>query len=1072
MESLIPNAKEDPLAGPLRRLHELCSSYALMASLDFPETICTQQWTSRVEKLLKKKMKNTHSFFAPLVALRNQMSELCARWEGSKSARNDLLAVITGYDDFIKNVCKAPEEKRIQLLVGPARLCGWNRVWQITQKEGRRLAGVDYYNQQSGVAIKGKRATKAGERQRVRLEQLAGLNSPQADREFAVTTLAHLLFGDCVLEKEAIKVRDIWIADIGAEVSKGSRERQRLADLRSTTGKSVTKIFSENPKLEKNYKLVKRRIESVAMACEEPSTSNLAKRLKERFSVRPPSPRSISTQFCLSLLVRPSRDKSENLLVCDGRLMAKEYRESLLPPVLMRRGEPILNLRSMLLILYRDRSLDEEVRLRLAKVNPEEMVLEWLRQIGQRNSECEQSGIFSMHEREELGLPITMSYETVSLTYRALRGLKEVCSRDGEITLGQLFKIVYPEVAALYKRFAEKFSDYKDQEGLLFPEKGFCYPSHTLSKRDPVYQGLLRVGVEAPKQQDKKTPFELLEQWFREVPLDEYNDEECAAFIAKVLKLMPQLHDLRLRHSLLWSEQVVGILEEFPQIKMLRLESFSQQLAKDGLIELGKASPNIDIAIGECKHISALDLQEIAKAQGKFSVLLGENTYRLGVADPNEILFAALELGATTVAEYCVLEGANLRQFDQADETLLHRAAAKWPLKSLEFLLSQLKDVDPRDGQQATPFLLACGRGDVEVLKLLKQCGASLKSADVKSLTGLHRAVIEGRSEAVRLLLEWGVGLDDLSSVGYNALHLAVLVKQQEMVRIIAACQDEQVWKLLDQKDQKEGATPLHLALRGSKRTEIVQLLVNAKCNVNLPDKGGSSPLHWAAEHGHVKSFEILLKAGANLCALDSKQRTAVDIAFEKGDISTLEVVIRSEKFEKDDKVVNGLVARLLKQEEKGEIEAEQLYLLGLCHELGRGELNSNMSNACKCFDAADKKGSASAQYHAAKIAEGNKMFLTAFNRYKRAAKGGHVEACYCLGLCWWTGIGCDAKNDQRGIKWFKLAAEGGHPKANFQMYNICLKGWGVKKDPWRAREYLEAAADAGHIEAMELLEF
>ncbi|CAG2253911.1 unnamed protein product [Mytilus edulis] len=67
---------------------------------------------------------------------------------------------------------------------------------------------------------------------------------------------------------------------------------------------------------------------------------------------------------------------------------------------------------------------------------------------------------------------------------------------------------------------------------------------------------------------------------------------------------------------------------------------------------------------------------------------------------------------------------------------------------------------------------------------------------------------------------------------------------------------------------------PIHVASQG--KTEIVRLLIEAKCNVNVQDIRGNTPLHHAAMKGHGDIIKILVEAGAEVNVQDKDKRTAL----------------------------------------------------------------------------------------------------------------------------------------------------------------------------------------------------
>ena len=77
--------------------------------------------------------------------------------------------------------------------------------------------------------------------------------------------------------------------------------------------------------------------------------------------------------------------------------------------------------------------------------------------------------------------------------------------------------------------------------------------------------------------------------------------------------------------------------------------------------------------------------------------------------------------------------------------------------------------------------------------------------------------------------------------------------------------------------------TPLHRAVGGN-NSDIVAALIERGANVNLSDKGGKTPLHWAAIVGSVECGTVLFRQGdCDLDARNKQGRTACHLASTDG---------------------------------------------------------------------------------------------------------------------------------------------------------------------------------------------
>ena len=59
------------------------------------------------------------------------------------------------------------------------------------------------------------------------------------------------------------------------------------------------------------------------------------------------------------------------------------------------------------------------------------------------------------------------------------------------------------------------------------------------------------------------------------------------------------------------------------------------------------------------------------------------------------------------------------------------------------------------------------------------------------------------------------------------------------------------------------GYTPLHWAALGEQK-DMAELLLASKADVNAWDSNGETPLHWAAVHGHKHVAELLRQHGGH----------------------------------------------------------------------------------------------------------------------------------------------------------------------------------------------------------------
>ncbi len=182
----------------------------------------------------------------------------------------------------------------------------------------------------------------------------------------------------------------------------------------------------------------------------------------------------------------------------------------------------------------------------------------------------------------------------------------------------------------------------------------------------------------------------------------------------------------------------------------------------------------------------------------------------------------------------------------------------------------------------------------VEVMDLLLKSGASLGEGNKTGYNALRRAVSMKWTSVIRLLLEYGAFVHVEDHQGQIALHLATRRGKHEVVTLLlTAGIDIGAGNL-------RGFTALHYVIRMCS-VEGTELLINAGADVEATDDLGNTPLHIACskyfgmeEEGRAeprKVLEVLLQAKPNLEARDKEGHTALNIARENGHLDVVKVL-------------------------------------------------------------------------------------------------------------------------------------------------------------------------------------
>lgn len=225
------------------------------------------------------------------------------------------------------------------------------------------------------------------------------------------------------------------------------------------------------------------------------------------------------------------------------------------------------------------------------------------------------------------------------------------------------------------------------------------------------------------------------------------------------------------------------------------------------------------------------------------------------------------------VAELLIAAGANVNNRDNYDCTPLHACLNADVCRAL---LAAGADVNARDIYGYTPLHLS---DDPEISRLLIQAGANVNDTNNYGTDILNSASVRGATEAVRVLLENGAVIKNA-----DALMQEVCYKGHAELAALLLKHGAKVTPV-----DKDNNTLLHYACKHpmysftledtfETRHLLIQLLLNAGCDPNACNKYGNTPLHTAiAGNAGRKCIEVLLASGANPQAKGSLVRRTDD---------------------------------------------------------------------------------------------------------------------------------------------------------------------------------------------------
>lgn len=311
------------------------------------------------------------------------------------------------------------------------------------------------------------------------------------------------------------------------------------------------------------------------------------------------------------------------------------------------------------------------------------------------------------------------------------------------------------------------------------------------------------------------------------------------------------------------------------------------------------------------------------------------------------LIIAARKGYCKTIKEIPV-EKINLDYKDADGNTALHIAAKKGFHKFLDFLLDLGATPDSLNSSGWTPLMSAVAKEKTDCAKVLMERGAALnvKSID-KEWNVLHIAAYNRSNHCMELLLKKDEVIrliDEKNKEDYTPLALAVQRKSDKCIKLLEEAGASPVIgdevrasliynsqnyrgtvilheKLLREKNvtftNVSKMTPLHIAAEEG-HVEACKALLRRGARVDPCDKYGRTPLLWAALYGHETILKLLLKKNASRRAKDDKKFTALHWAAFMGKLQCCKILLESD-------------CGLIKEKDK-----KGKYALDVAHDQGR----------------------------------------------------------------------------------------------------------------------------------------
>ncbi|MBY0353714.1 ankyrin repeat domain-containing protein [Candidatus Babeliales bacterium] len=157
-----------------------------------------------------------------------------------------------------------------------------------------------------------------------------------------------------------------------------------------------------------------------------------------------------------------------------------------------------------------------------------------------------------------------------------------------------------------------------------------------------------------------------------------------------------------------------------------------------------------------------------------------------------------------------------------------------------------------------------------------QECVAVVNQADDggRGMTPLQWACLMGKADIVDFLCVFGADVSMVNGFGYSPAYYAIvacsLASLQALFQYGAGIDFRYEWPEIQEREldvfweEEDDYTLLHFAAR-SNGPAVLQFLVKAGCDVHAISKQGATPLHVAVKHGNLRAVKFLVQKSTML---------------------------------------------------------------------------------------------------------------------------------------------------------------------------------------------------------------
>ena len=268
----------------------------------------------------------------------------------------------------------------------------------------------------------------------------------------------------------------------------------------------------------------------------------------------------------------------------------------------------------------------------------------------------------------------------------------------------------------------------------------------------------------------------------------------------------------------------------------------------------------------------------------------GRRAMAMIAGDEGTPLHVAVGRGNKDIVSLLLSEGCPMNMTIQKGLTALHIAAITGQVDIIELLVGRGLDVNIQNDKGFTPLHLAACHNQLESARTLIRLGGR-RSMTVRADglgTPLHQAALKGHKDMVSLLLKEGCPINVTDGNGISAAHFAAERGEADIIEMLVTHGLDV--NLVD----NDGATPLHTAAsHGNLKSVCTLLRSGGEPSMTMVASKMGAPLHQAACGGYNDILTLLLDEGCPVNVTTHNGITALHSATSYGRMDVVDMLIK-----------------------------------------------------------------------------------------------------------------------------------------------------------------------------------